>query len=51
MNIVFGTKRLIQSDRNSSMEKYEGKAVVTIEGAKGHKKARRILLTQLLQKC
>ena len=43
MNIIFGTKRLTQSARNTSVEKYEGMAVVTIEGAKGHKKARRIL--------
>ena len=43
MNIVFGTKRLVQSGRNASVEKYESRAVVTIECAKGHKKARRIL--------
>lgn len=44
MQIIFGTKGLTErATRNVSTEKYEDKAVVTVEGVKGHKKARRIL--------
>lgn len=44
MQIIFGTKKLTESVvRNASTEKYPQKAVVTVEGVKGHKKARRIL--------
>lgn len=43
MQIIFGTKKLTESARTVSVEKYEGRAVVTVEGQKGAKKSRRIL--------
>ena len=43
MQIIFGTKKLTESARAISVEKYEGRAVVTVEGQKGAKKSRRIL--------
>lgn len=43
MQIIFGTKKLTESARTVSVEKYEGKAVITVEGQKGAKKSRRIL--------
>jgi len=48
MNIVFGTKRLSNtSTRNASVEKYSNLAVITVEGIKGAKKSRRILLNKM----
>lgn len=43
MQIIFGTKKLTESARAISVEKYEGRAVITVEGQKGAKKSRRIL--------
>jgi len=43
MHIIFGTKKLTESARTVSVEKYEGRAVVTVEGQKGAKKSRRVL--------
>lgn len=43
MQIIFGTKKLTESTRAISVEKYEGRAVVTVESQKGAKKSRRIL--------
>ena len=48
MNIVFGTKRLTQTAvRNASTEKYNDLAVITVEGLKGAKKSRRILMNRM----
>lgn len=47
MNIVFGTKRLSGAARVASSEKYESLPVVTVEGIKGAKKSRRILLNKM----
>ena len=45
VTIIFGRKRLGQvSTGNSSSEKYPGQAVITVEGQKGAKKSRRILM-------
>ena len=42
--IIFGTKRLGQNPTTTTNDKYADLAVVTIEGQKGAKKSRRILL-------
>jgi hypothetical protein len=42
--IIFGTKKLGQAQEAVSKEKYPNFAVVTVEGQKGAKKSRRILL-------
>tara|TARA_R110000751_G_scaffold94509_1_gene184392 strand:+ start:75 stop:764 length:690 start_codon:yes stop_codon:yes gene_type:complete len=45
MNIVFGQKRLVSvAARNTSIVKYPEQAVITVEGIKGAKKSRRILM-------
>ena len=45
MNIVFGKKRLVDvAPRNTSVVKYPEQAVITVEGQKGAKKSRRILI-------
>lgn len=47
MNIIFGTKKLTESTKSAIEEKYADIPVVTIEGQKGYKKARRILFNRL----
>jgi hypothetical protein len=47
MNIVFGTKKLSGSTRLASFEKHETIPVLTVEGIKGAKKSRRILLNKM----
>jgi hypothetical protein len=42
--IIFGTKKLGQAQESLSKEKYPELAVVTVEGQKGAKKSRRVLL-------
>lgn len=42
--IIFGTKKLGQTTTNSTIEKYPDLAVITVEGQKGAKKSRRILM-------
>lgn len=42
--IIFGSKKLGQTQEKASNEKYPDLAVVTVEGQKGAKKSRRILL-------
>ena len=42
--IIFGTKKLGQTATNSITEKYPDLAVITVEGVKGAKKSRRILM-------
>lgn len=44
IKIIFGTKRLGQSAATVSAAKYPNKAVITVEGLKGAKKSRRILM-------
>jgi hypothetical protein len=44
IKIIFGTKRLGQSAAVVSAAKYPNKAVITVEGVKGAKKSRRILM-------
>jgi hypothetical protein len=45
MNIVFGQKRLVNvASRSASIVKYPEQAVITVEGIKGAKKSRRILM-------
>lgn len=45
MNIVFGQKRLVNvATRNAAVEKYPERAVITVEGLKGAKKSRKILI-------
>ena len=44
IKIIFGTKRLGQSTATVSATKYPNKAVITVEGLKGAKKSRRILM-------
>tara|TARA_R100000541_G_scaffold21346_1_gene31287 strand:- start:24769 stop:25479 length:711 start_codon:yes stop_codon:yes gene_type:complete len=47
MKIVFGTKKLSGTTRLASFEKYETIPVLTVEGIKGAKKSRRILLNTM----
>jgi len=48
MQIIFGTKRLGKVDSsNGSYQKYPEKAVVTLEGDRGHGKSRRFLFNAL----
>jgi len=44
VTIIFGTKRLGQSVAQATSEKYPDQAVITVEGLKGAKKSRRILM-------
>lgn len=46
MNIIFGTKKLGQIQTAATSEKYPGIPVITVEGLKGAKKSRRILLNR-----
>ena len=46
MNIIFGTKKLGQIQTAATSEKYPGIPVITVEGLKGAKKSRRILLNK-----
>ncbi len=49
--IVFGSKRLGASAQAVSNEKYEGRAVVTVEAFKGKGKTRRILFNNTASSC